>query len=77
MGEGKFYDEWAILKGKLNLKELTPNCSRHTCATALSEANVPPAIIMDILGHEKYDTSLNYTHTSIEERLKALNNINL
>lgn len=62
-----FYKEWNKLKAQLNFREeLVPNCSRHTCATALAEANVPPAIIMDILGHEKYDTSLNYTHINIK-----------
>ena len=29
-----------------NLVEAQKN-SRHTCATALAEANIPPAIIMD------------------------------
>lgn len=63
-----FYKEWNRLKSELALSEnLDPNCARHTCATALAEANVPPAIIMDILGHEKYDTSLNYTHINISK----------
>ena len=73
LSEYMFYKEWNRLKAELNLREeLFPNCSRHTCATALAEANVPPAIIMDILGHEKYDTSLNYTHINIKSLKESL-----
>lgn len=68
-----FYKEFNKLKSELSLRyELTPNCSRHTCATALAETGVPPAVIMDILGHEKYDTSLNYTHINIDILRKNL-----
>ena len=73
LSEYKFYKVWNELKAKIGLRdELDPNCSRHTCATALAEANIPPAIIMDILGHEKYDTSLNYTHIDVQSLKKNL-----
>lgn len=66
----KLYNE---MKAELGFREeVFPNCSRHTCATALAAANVPPAVIMEILGHEKYDTSLNYTHMKIETLLESL-----
>ena len=68
-----FYKAFNELKKELDFREeVYPNCSRHTCATALAAANVPPAVIMDILGHEKYDTSLNYTHMNIDTLLESL-----
>lgn len=75
LSEYVFYKKWNELKMELQLRdELAPNCSRHTCATALAEANIPPAVIMDILGHEKYDTTLNYTHINIDNLIKSMEN---
>lgn len=48
-----------ILKLELN-PALTPYSCRRTTGTALALANVPPAIIAEILRHAKYETTMKY-----------------
>lgn len=62
-----FHRRYVAMAKELDLTHnATPYCARHTCATVLTKANVPPAVIMDILGHTEYQTSLIYTHNSVE-----------
>lgn len=61
-----FYREWQSFKSKYKLRdELQPYSARHTCATLLSKAGLPEAVIMDITRHTSYDTTLKYTHIDI------------
>ncbi len=72
----EFYAAWSSLRAELGLREeLVPYCARHTCATRLSNADVPPSVIMDILGHDKYDTTMHYTHNYIEQLKNGLEKI--
>lgn len=56
-------------------RRLSPHCCRHTTATALTLENVAPAVIKDVMRHEKYDTSLGYTHIDTTSLLDAVNKI--
>lgn len=75
-----FYREWQEFKRKHKLRdELQPYSARHTCATLLSKAGLPEAVIMDITRHTSYDTTLKYTHidtlsvlTGMEKALSAV-----
>lgn len=67
-----YYNFHATLK-RLGIRPLNAHCCRHTCATALAEAGVSPAIIKAILGHEDYGTTLLYTHISLAELLAGAN----
>lgn len=75
-----FYREWQEFKRKHNFREeLQPYSARHTCATLLSKAGLPEAVIMDITRHTSYDTTLKYTHidtssvlTGMEKALSAV-----
>ncbi len=73
MGRDDFYDEYAVLVERTKIRDLPPHCCRHTTATALAEAGIAPAIIQEILGHAKYDTTLGYTHISAKEKVAAIN----
>lgn len=71
--EKVWYSRYRDVLKRCNCRELDAHCCRHTCATALAEAGVSPAVIKAILGHEDYSTTLLYTHISKEELIKAAN----
>lgn len=52
-----------------------PHECRHTTATLLAEANVPPAVISSIMRHTNYEQTLEYTHVSREKMISALSEI--
>lgn len=49
-----------------------PHECRHTTATLLAKANIPPAVISAIMRHTNYQQTLEYTHISREEKRAAL-----
>ena len=68
-----FYKNWRVFKEEMKFrKELEPYSGRHTCATILAKAGLPEAVIMNITRHEKYDTTLKYTHIDIESTLSRM-----
>lgn len=72
----EFYNEWKQVRTKLQIREaLTPYCCRHTYVTNLTALKVSPAMLQELVGHEDYDTTLMYTHLSIEDRLKEVNKL--
>lgn len=67
---------WVDKRDALGLrKELVPYCCRHTYITNLTALNVSPAMLQELAGHEDYETTLNYTHLSIADRLDAVNKL--
>lgn len=54
---------------------LTLHCCRHTYLTRLTALNVSPAMLQELAGHEDYETTLNYTHLSVADRLEAVNKL--
>lgn len=74
--ENDFYDEWALKKEELNLnKSLVPYCCRHTYVTNCTKLHMSPAMLQELTGHEDYDTTLDYTHLSIADRLAEVNKL--
>jgi len=45
---------------------------RHTYATRLAEMNVPPKTIQELLGHSKLTMTERCTHSSEEQKRKAV-----
>lgn len=71
-----FYDEWNIKRAALGVRDaITPYCCRHTYVTRLTALNVSPAMLQELAGHEDYETTLIYTHLSVEDRLKEVNRL--
>jgi integrase len=69
-----FYKKWREFKKIMGLREeLSPYSGRHSCASALARAGLPEAVIMSIMRHEKYDTTLKYTHIDTENILEKMN----
>lgn len=71
-----FYDAWNDFKAAQGMRdELTPYCCRHTYITMLTALKVSPAMLQELAGHEDYDTTLEYTHLSIADRLAEVNRL--
>ena len=71
-----FYEDWIAKRAALGIREeLTPYCCRHTYITRLTALGVSPAMLQELAGHEDYDTTLDYTHLSVADRLAAVNRL--
>ena len=71
-----FYTDWKDVRAELKINEaLTPYCCRHTYITNLTALKVSPAMLQELAGHEDYDTTLEYTHLSIQDRLTEVNRL--
>lgn len=69
-----FYDKWQTKRAELGLADdLTPYCCRHTYITRLTALNASPAMLQELAGHEDYETTLIYTHLSIDDRYNFVN----
>lgn len=74
--DNDFYDDWVKKRSELMLNEkLVPYCCRHTYITRLTSLKISPAMLQELAGHEDYDTTLNYTHLSVSERLAEVNRL--
>lgn len=68
--------KWNAKRDALGLNpSLTLHCCRHTYLTRLTALNVSPAMLQELAGHEDYETTLNYTHLSLSDRLEAVNQL--
>lgn len=66
----------SILK-KLNIQPMKFHALRHTYATRLFEAGVPPKTVQKLMGHADIQTTMNiYTHVMKEEKIEAIDKIN-
>lgn len=71
-----FYTEWKDKRMELGINgALTPYCCRHTYITDLTALKVSPAMLQELAGHEDYDTTLEYTHLSVQDRLTEVNRL--
>jgi integrase len=76
MPEKVFYNRFSDALDRAKVRPLKPHACRHTCATALAEAGVAPAIIQAILGHADYSTTMQYTHVqNLKNLLEGINKI--
>lgn len=61
---------WAVVKrcGKLaKLDKVTTHTLRHTCATHMLRNGAPIRHIQEMLGHESLETTMIYTHVTIND----------
>lgn len=75
MNENTFYERYYKTLERLEIPEKKPHCCRHTFGTLMARAKVQPAIIQSAIGHEKYETTMQYTHIPLSDKLEAINKI--
>ena len=64
------------LMDSLQIKGVTPHTCRHTCATEMAAAGVPPKAIQSILGHASYSTTASiYTHPGTQMLVSAASKV--
>jgi integrase len=57
------YDEWTRLLQKAAVRHVRLHDGRHTAATLLLSENVPPSVVMELLGHSQKRTTMDlYSH---------------
>lgn len=68
--------QFAKLMKHCGIEGVTFHTCRHTTATLLVAADVPPAIAKQILGHADFSTTVNvYTHSAVTELVKHINRL--
>lgn len=64
------------LMDELGIDGVTPHTCRHTCATEMAAAGVPPRAIQSILGHASYSTTASiYTHPGAQMLVTAASKV--
>jgi len=79
MNRDRFYDEFKLMKQRLGIREeVRPYSSRHSTSTALSLAKVPVALIVEIMRHKNYTTTLKYyNEQQTKELVDAVNQLRI
>jgi len=65
--------EYYDLLEHLNIAKKTPHATRHTYATRAVDEGVSPEVLQKVLGHSKYEVTVEcYYHTNAEKLVKAV-----
>ena len=76
VGRNYLSNQWQKKRDELGFgSQLTLYSCRHTYISRLTALGVSPAMLQELAGHEDYETTLNYTHLSITERLNEVNRL--
>lgn len=66
--------DWYKLKERYRMRsDLVLYCCRHTYVSRLTALKLSPAMLQELVGHTDYETTLIYTHLSVEDRLNEVN----
>ena len=61
----------------IDIEPIKFHALRHTYATRLFEAGIPPKTVQHLMGHADIETTMNiYTHVMKEQKLEAIDKIN-
>lgn len=70
-----FYGDYHAFTKKYGLRDLPPYSCRHTTATALALADVPPSVIQKVMRHSRFATTQHYIHPDSKDALEAVNRL--
>ena len=73
MDKTTFYEEYHIFTEKYHIRDLPVYSCRHTTATALATADVPPSVIQKVMRHARFSTTEHYIHPDTADALAAVN----
>ena len=75
INKDRFYNAYYETLARAGVRRLTPYSCRHTTATTLAMANIPPSVIQKVMRHAKFTTTQKYIHVDINPMLEAVNTI--
>lgn len=76
MDDSRVRHRFIALMDSLDIHGVTPHTCRHTCATMMAAAGVPPKAIQTVLGHASYSTTATiYTHPQIADLVRATQSV--
>lgn len=67
---------YTALKEVGGVRLLSPHCCRHTYVTQLQAKGVPLETIAALVGHSSIDTTMGYTHISMDTLMGAVSSLN-
>lgn len=70
-----FYTDYHEFTKRRGLPDLPPYSCRHTTATALALADVPPSVIQKVMRHSRFSTTQHYIHPDSKDALEAVNRL--
>lgn len=73
INKDNFYTQYYEVLSRAGVRKLVPYTCRHTAATVLADAAVPPSMIQAIMRHASYTTTQRYIHESVEGQIAAAN----
>ena len=81
-GEGVTYKRylrtvWNPIKYALDLKDLSPHCSRHTAITLMTAAGIDQRLLKMIVGHSDGSVTERYTHAVIDSLIVAIDQLDV
>ncbi len=69
---------FSSLMAACGIKGVTPHTCRHTAATYMVKAGIPPEALKQILGHRDFSTTVNiYTHTRAADLVAQLDTLKI
>lgn len=76
LDDGNVRRRFSRFMKSLGIEGVTPHTCRHTCATEMAAAGVPPRAIQSILGHASYSTTASiYTHPGTQMLVTAASKV--
>lgn len=73
INKDSFYDVYYETLARAGVRKLVPYTCRHTAATVLADAAVPPSLIQSIMRHASYSTTQKYIHEDVTREITAAN----
>ena len=70
-----FYDKYYAFLERAGCRKLPPYSCRHTTGTALGTADIPLAVVKEIMRHTKLSTTEKYIHVDTSLMLEAVNKV--
>ncbi len=75
INKDNFYSVYYETLERAGCRRLTPYSCRHTAATVLTLAEIPPSVIQKIMRHASFHTTEKYIHISCDPMLEAVNKL--
>lgn len=73
INKDNFYTRYYSTVERCGVRRLPPYACRHTAATVLADAEIPPVLIKEIMRHAKFSSTEKYIHTNVEKEISAAN----